>query len=329
MVSWESDISCLHLQGTASKKFSGISWFASHGGPKYSMVRRLGKALERPPTGSSRPLQRMLDTWVRAIVLGALQGVTEFLPISSSAHLLILPWFFGWEPGGLTFDIFLHGGTLLALLVYFRGPLAALSSAILFPASRPSPWDHLLLPLLTGTLPIIVFGVLFLVLDIGQFRTPQVTAFNLALFGILLWIADRVGTKTGPIWSLSPTQGFLIGVAQALALMPGVSRSGVTITVALLLGLSRPEAARFSFLLGIPAITLATGGKVLGVLANGTGQIPFWNIEYLSGIVAAFVVGLFSIRVLLRLLETRTMTGFVAYRLLLSAVLMAWLWTQS
>jgi len=271
----------------------------------------------------------MLDTWVRAVVLGTLQGLTEFLPISSSAHLLILPWLLGWEPGGLTFDIFLHGGTLLALLVYFRGALGALGRAILFPAARRGRWGHLLLPLLAGTLPILVLGLLFIVLDIGRFRTPQISAFNLALFGILLWVADRVGTKKSSIWSLSATQGFLIGVAQALALMPGVSRSGVTITAALLLGLSRPEAARFSFLLGIPAITIATGGNLLELLASGTGLTSFWNIEYLLGILAAFVVGLLSIRFLLRLLETRTVTGFVAYRLLLSAVLMAWLVSQS
>ncbi len=271
----------------------------------------------------------MIETWVRAVVFGTVQGVTEFLPVSSSAHLLILPWLLGWEPGGLTFDVFLHGGSLLALLVYFRRTLVGLGRGILLPSARGGEEHRLLLPLLVGTLPILVLGLLSTVVDIERFRTPEVTAFNLAFFAILLWAADRPGKERTPIWSLTAAQGFLIGVAQALALMPGVSRSGVTITAALVLGLARPEAARFSFLLGIPAIAMATGGKLFELLGAGAGLTLSWNVEFLPGIAAAFVSGLLSIRFLLRLLETRTVVGFVAYRLFLSVVLTVWLLNRS
>ena len=265
------------------------------------------------------------ESWIRAIILGTLQGFTEFLPVSSSAHLLVLPWLAGWAPGGLTFDTLLHGGTLLALVLYFRQPLAGLIQGVVSPGSTSGEWDHLLLPLVTGTAPILVMGVALTFLDIERLRTPELTCFNLAFFGLLLWLADGVESKQTGLWSLSAGQGFWIGMAQALALMPGVSRSGVTITAALLLGLRRPEAARFAFLLGIPSISMALGAKIIQLSASSELLAASLSGENLVGVLAAFLSGLFSIRFLLRFLERHTLKPFVFYRLLLSLVLLGWL----
>ncbi len=265
------------------------------------------------------------ESWIRAIILGALQGFTEFLPVSSSAHLLALPWLLGWGPGGITFDILLHGGTLLALVLYFREPLARLVQGVVSPASCGGEWDRLLLPLVTGTVPILVAGIALTVLDIERLRTPGLTCFNLAFFGLLLWLADSVESKQTGLWSLSARQGFWIGLAQALSLMPGVSRSGVTMTAALLLGLGRPEAARFAFLLGIPAIAMAIGARVLELSASPDLLAASLSGENVVGVLAAFLSGLFSIRFLLRFLESHTMKPFVFYRLVLSLLILGWL----
>ena len=270
----------------------------------------------------------MLESWIRALILGTLQGFTEFLPISSSAHLLALPWLLGWEPGGLTFDILLHGGTLLALILYFREPLVRLIQGFVSPASAAAEWGRLLLPLFTGTLPILAAGVALIFLNVERLRTPGPTCFNLAFFGLLLWLADGIENKQTDLRSLTALQGFWIGLAQVLALMPGVSRSGVTMTAALLLGLGRPEAARFAFLLGIPAISMAIGANVLELWASGDLPAAALGGECLVGVLAAFLSGLFSIRFLLRFLETRTMKPFVFYRLALSLVLLVWLLSQ-
>ncbi len=268
------------------------------------------------------------ESWIRAVILGALQGFTEFLPVSSSAHLLVLPWLAGWEPGGLTFDLFLHGGTLLALILYFRLPLARFARGVLFPASASEKWDRLLLPLITGTLPILVVGSALTLFDVERLRTPGVTCFNLAFFALLLWRADGSReTQTG-LRSLTALQGFWIGLAQALALMPGVSRSGVTITAGLLLGLGRPQAARFAFLLGIPAISMAIGAKFLELSVSPALAPPWVSIEYLAGVLAAFLSGLLSIYFLLRFLDNHTVRPFVFYRLALSLVLLGWLLIQ-
>ncbi len=265
------------------------------------------------------------ESWIRAIILGTLQGFTEFLPVSSSAHLLALPWLLGWVPRGLTFDILLHGGTLLALILYFREPLARLIQGVVSPAAAAGEWDRLLLPLVTGTLPILVAGVALTFLDNERLRTPGLTCFNLTFFGLLLWLADSVKSKQTGLWSLTAQRGFWIGLAQALALMPGVSRSGVAMTAALLLGLGRPEAARFAFLLGIPAISMAIGAKVLELSASPDLLAASLSGENLAGLLAAFLSGLFSIRFLLRFLESHTVKPFVFYRLVLSLVLLGWM----
>ena len=268
------------------------------------------------------------ESWIRAIILGTLQGLTEFLPISSSAHLLALPWLAGWEPGGLTFDTLLHGGTLIALILYFREPLVRLIQGFLSPASATGEWGRLGLPLLTGTLPILVAGATLTFLDVERFRAPGLTCFNLAFFGLLLWRADGTQNKRTGLRSLTALQGFWIGLAQALALMPGVSRSGVTMTAALLLGLGRPQAARFAFLLGIPAISMAIGAKLLELSVSPAQPSAWVSGEFVLGVLAAFLSGLLSIRFLLRFLENHTVKPLVVYRLVLSLVLLGWLLGQ-
>ena len=267
----------------------------------------------------------MINEWIRSIILGSIQGITEFLPISSSAHLLILPWLLDWEPAGLTFDVFLHGGSLIALLVYFRDPLLDIGKGIFFSSARPKNWYRLLQLLFVGTIPLVLMGLCLMFMNIEQLRTPYVTVFNLIFFGAILWLADRIGNKKLSIESISLGHGFLIGFAQSLALMPGVSRSGVTLTAALFMGLSRHEAANFSFILGIPAICLAISHNLLNVIiADNFCQI-FWGSNYLIGILASFVSSILSIRFLMWILGTHSINWFVIYRLFLSIIVITWI----
>ena len=264
----------------------------------------------------------MINEWLRAIILGSIQGITEFLPISSSAHLLILPWLLDWEPTGLTFDVLLHGGSLIALIVYFRDPLLAIGKGIFFSSSRTKNWYRLLQLLIIGTIPLVLMGLLLMLINIEQLRTPYVTVFNLMFFGVMLWLADKIGNKKRTIESISLGHGLLIGFAQSLALMPGVSRSGVTLTATLLMGLSRHEAANFSFLLGIPAICLAISHNLLNVfLAENLFQIV-WESNYLIGILASFITSILSIHFLIWILGTRSINWFVIYRIFLSLIVM-------
>jgi undecaprenyl-diphosphatase len=193
---------------------------------------------------------------MQAFFLGILQGITEFLPISSSAHLILLPWLVGWEAMGLTFDVVVHGGTLLALVIYFRQQWKEIGKQclrVLMRRSAPS-GSGLLGALVVGTLPAIAVGGLFEGVIETHLRAPGVTVLTLSLFGLLLGWADHQGSQLRSLESIRLRDGLLVGLAQAFALIPGVSRSGVTITATLMLGLNRADAARFSFLLGTPVI---------------------------------------------------------------------------
>ena len=256
---------------------------------------------------------------LQALVLGVLQGATEFLPVSSSAHLLLVPWLLGWLPMGLTFDVLLHGGTLLALLVYFRDDWKQMRLRdILRREPGASRQNRLGMTLLIGTLPAALAGSFFENLVEEVLRSPTVTVLTLSCFGLLLWWADRTGARTRQVTDLSPPEGLIVGTAQALALVPGVSRSGVTMTAALLLGLSRAEAARFSFLLGTPIIALATLSRIQVLWTSG-GLDLVSLLPFLVGIIFSFVSGFLCIEYLLRFLRSRSYFPFVAYRLLLAA----------
>jgi undecaprenyl-diphosphatase len=248
-----------------------------------------------------------------AVTLGLVQGLGEFLPISSSAHLILTPWFLGWPDPGLTFDVALHVGTLVAVAVYFWRDWIALLSA----APRPrTPDGRLFWLLILGAIPGGIVGILLDNLAESALRSPLLIAGTLTLMGLVLLAADRWGRRDRALHDIGPADAMLIGVAQALAIVPGVSRSGITIAMARARGIERADAARFSFLLGSPIILGAALFK-LRHLADTPGVIsgPFF-----AGIATAAVVGALSIGVLLRYLRHAGLGIFVIYRLLLAGL---------
>ncbi len=249
---------------------------------------------------------------LKAVVMGIVQGLTEFFPVSSTAHLILFPWFFGWggEVNSLTFDVALHGGTLMALLVFFYRDWMNLLLR-----------DRmLLLYLLLATIPAGLAGVLLKDYVESTLRSPLVIVCTLVGVGILMLLAEgHARARRGkPMSSLSLADSLFIGLAQAVALIPGVSRSGMTITAGLYRDVTRESAARFSFLLSAPVIGgafLMEGRKLLSASeSNGTGL-------FIVGFVVAFVSGLLAIKFLLSFLKRFPLNAFVYYRFLLAAVI--------
>lgn len=265
-----------------------------------------------------------MNEMVQAAILGILQGLTEFLPISSSAHLILLPWFLGWEPMGILFDVVIHGGTLLAVLIYFRKDWYEFTTKLIKRLRSPLTWSsetRMVDAILIGTLPAIAVALLFRNVIEEIARTPMVTVVTLSLFGLLLWGADRRGKMKRSVRDITLMDGLLIGIAQSLALVPGVSRSGATITMALLLGLTRPEAARFSFLLAGPIIAMGAADGVLEMV-TGTGENPLSAGVIVTGVFTSFLVGFFCIAFFLKFLQSRSYLPFVVYRVLLAGVIL-------
>ena len=231
------------------------------------------------------------------LALGVVQGLTEFLPVSSSAHLILARAFFGFDGDkfGLAFDVACHVGTLIAVLIYFRRDVARMLAALprLFDASDPE--ARLIWLIVVGTIPAIVAGLLFKNQIEDHLRTPPVAAIALALGAVLFFVAERTGSKTRAERTLTMAEAFLIGCAQAVALVPGVSRSGATITVALLIGLRRAEAARFIFLLAIPAILGAAASEAPKLLKAGLGDTASL---FLIGVVSSAIVGYAAVKLL-------------------------------
>lgn len=267
----------------------------------------------------------------QAVLLGTLQGATEFLPISSSAHLIIVPWLLGWKPmhNQLAFDVALHFGTLLAVLVYFFFDWLLIVASYIGDL-RQRRWlggarGSLLLKVIVATVPGAVAGKLLEDPVEGFFYAHHehiwMVAATLALFGVLLVVAERVGKQARGETELSFLDAFLIGTAQAFAVIPGVSRSGVTILAGLLLGLRRPAAARFSFLLATPIIFGAVVLKIKDIQPADLGAPLF------AGVASAAIVGLIAIRFLLRYVETRRYDLFAIYRWILAGVVVGvWYW---
>jgi len=257
-----------------------------------------------------------LDQILQATILGIIQGFTELLPISSSAHLILLPWILDWEHLGIAFDVVLHGGTMLAILVFFHKEWKELASIFLrrLRGLTRSSDGQVDLAILAGTLPAICVALIFRSMVENYARQPVVIVLTLTVFGLLLAWADRRGKGNRSPSTLGPKLGLLIGMAQAIALIPGVSRSGVTITAALLLGFSRTDSARFSFLLSGPIVAIATL-KGIYELANtdAPGSVLGWSL--IVGIATSFVTGLLCIKYFLRFLRTKTLIPFVIYRL--------------
>lgn len=257
---------------------------------------------------------------LQAIVLGIIQGVTEFLPISSTAHLRIVPAFAGWEDPGAAFTAVTQLGTLAAVLLYFRKDLWRIANAWTRsihsnPELKGTLDARLGWYILLGTIPISVFGLAFSDQIESGARDLYVIGTTLIVLGLLLLAAERTSKRDRPIESLTARDGAIIGIAQACALVPGVSRSGATLTAGLFLGLERAAAARYSFLLSVPAVVLAGLFELKDIGGEGGAGVAPTAIATLL----AFVAGYASIAFLLKFLASNTVTPFVIYRVLLGA----------
>ncbi|MFA7664711.1 MAG: undecaprenyl-diphosphate phosphatase [Burkholderiaceae bacterium] len=257
----------------------------------------------------------------QVLSLAILQGLTEFLPISSSAHLILVPQLEGWSDQGLAFDVAVHVGTLVAVIGYFRRELAAMTRAWLRSVRRFElcSESRLAWAVLLATVPVGIAGLLFKG-EVGTLlRDPVVIAVTTILFGLLLWWADAVGRRSRDEHAIGWREIAVIGLAQALALVPGTSRSGVTMTAGLMMGLTRSAAARFSFLLSIPVIVLA--GALQIVELAGSGEPVHWAPLALGALTAGLIAYL-CIDLFLKLLERIGVVPFVIYRLLLGCALL-------
>jgi len=260
-----------------------------------------------------------VDT-LQIIVLALVQGLTEFLPISSSAHLILVPTITGWDDQGLAFDVAVHVGTLTAVALYFRKEIGVMFLAWLASLKgKHSEDSRLAWGVLIGTIPVGIVGLLFKGYIGDNLRTELVIAASTIIFGLLLWYADWSGKRNRDEHTLSWKDIIIIGCAQAIALIPGTSRSGITITAGLMLGLTAQASARFSFLLSIPVIVLAGGVETLDYLeVANAGDMK--DLIY-GALISAFSAYL-CIHFFLMLLERIGMTPFVIYRLLLGTVLL-------
>ena len=261
-------------------------------------------------------------TWFEAIILALVQGLTEFLPISSSAHLILPSQVLGWNEQGLAFDVAVHVGTLLAIVIYFRREVFDLSQAWLNSVTgrEQSQNGHLAWLIILSTIPAGLAGGLFNDYIGEHLRSTAVIATTTIIFGLVLLLADRKGSRSLSIASMNVKSALIIGVSQALALIPGTSRSGITMTAALLLGYSRDAAARYSFLLSIPLI--AAAGLLKAKALSSTVSEEDWYLVML-GTGVAFVSAYACIHWFLVLLDKIGFTPFVIYRLLLGTVLVA------
>ena len=258
---------------------------------------------------------------VQAVVLALVQGLSEFLPISSSGHLVLVPHFLGWTDQGLAFDVAVHVGTLFAVVWYFRRELAAMAAAWFrsLTGGAMTPDARLAWCVVIGTVPVGLGGLAFGDLIEAKLRNPLAVATTLATFGALMWLADRYGRRVRDEHSVVWRDVLLIGCAQALALMPGTSRSGITMTMARALGLTRQAAARFSFLLAVPGIAMAGGYEFLK-LATADGPAIDWGVIAL-GVAVAAAVGYACIAWLLRVINRIGLAPFAIYRFLVAGLL--------
>lgn len=267
-----------------------------------------------------------MDLLLQALVMGIVQGLTEFLPVSSSGHLIVVPELLGWDDRFITslaFSVMLHLGTLVALLTYFRAEWLRLVPAGLAAIRDRSlagdPDRRLAWLIAVATVPALVAGFLLNDLIEGAFRQAGLVALMLVVGGAILWLAERSGSRSRPIEGLTFPLAVGIGAAQSLALVPGISRSGISISAGLFAGLDRESAARFSFLMATPITALAGAYEARKLLAGETGlNVPVDAL--LVGMIAALVSGILAIHFLLRFLRRYPTYVFVAYRIVLAAI---------
>ncbi|MDO9309480.1 MAG: undecaprenyl-diphosphatase UppP [Deltaproteobacteria bacterium] len=255
---------------------------------------------------------------LHALILGALQGFTEVLPISSSAHLILVPWLMQWPESGLTFDVALHLGTFIALTVYFRRDIIEMifnTFDAISSRSLDTPAKRLPFLIVAATVPAAVVGKLFEDQVEAVFRSNQLLIVSfMIVFGLLLGLVDMLGRKRRVLEEINTGNALLIGLMQCLALIPGVSRSGITITAGLMLGFSRETAARFSFLISLPIVAGAALLKTVEIYKHG---IPSGEgAPMLIGIAASAVTGYISVAFLLRFVQKQSLAPFVWYRVI-------------
>ena len=273
-----------------------------------------------------------MDTLAQAVIMGIVQGLTEFLPVSSSGHLIIVPYLAGWDDPFITslaFSVMLHIGTLVALLVYFRSDwlrLIPAGLATIRDRSFDSDSDRRLAWLIAvATVPALIVGVALNDIVEQRFREVGLVALMLVVGGAILWLAERRGSRRLLPMDLTFPKALAIGGAQALALVPGISRSGISISAGLFAGLDRESAARFSFLMATP-ITAAAAAYEVYKIASGDAGVVVEVGPMAAGMVAALVSGFIAIAGLLRFLRSRSTDVFIAYRIVLAAVvLVTWL----
>ncbi len=262
-------------------------------------------------------------SWLEALVLGLIQGLTEFLPISSSAHLRVSAAFAGWDDPGAAFTAVTQIGTETAIVLYFRKKIGRILVAWFRSLRRPSTWrddpdSRMGWLVIIGTLPIAILGILFQDQISHAFRDLRLIAFTLIFFGILLGIADLVGYRFRDLDHLTVRHGIWFGLAQALALIPGVSRSGGTITAGRLLGYKREEAAEYAFLLAVPAVFASGFYKLADI--GGADAPPLGPT--IAATIVAFAVGYVVIAWLMAFIKKRSFMPFVVYRLALGVLLL-------
>lgn len=260
----------------------------------------------------------IINFMFQALIMGIVQGLTEFLPVSSTAHLVVLPWLMGWDDSllnSLSFDVALHAGTFLSVMACFYGDIISM-----FREKKKRP---MLKFILVGTIPAGLAGVFLHDYISGALRSPMVIASMLVVFGIVMYVADKRGSRRRKLGSMKVSEALFVGIAQALALVPGVSRSGITISAALEKGFKRDEAARFSFLLSLPVIAGAVVLEAPKVLEAG---LDASLAVMAAGFISAFITGVLAIRFMLSFLSRRGLGVFVVYRFVIAGVIVGWLW---
>lgn len=260
--------------------------------------------------------------WYHVVLLAVIQGLTEFLPISSSAHLILPAQLLGWQDQGLAFDVAVHFGTLIAVVGYFRQDLMRIGKEWLgsLVGGQPTASSRLGWWVIIATLPAVIVGFLLEDYISLYLRSIEVIAFTTIGFGVLLWLADRYASKRLELQQLTLSKVLFIGCAQALALVPGTSRSGITMTAARFLGFNRECAARFSFLLSVPIIIAAAGLKTLELVMNEQAVVD-WNAMF-WGVLLSAISAYLCITLFLKWLDRMGFLPFMIYRLVLGAFLL-------
>lgn len=258
----------------------------------------------------------------QSIILGMVQGLGEFLPISSSGHLVFVPWLFGWEDKGLGFSVALHMGTLLSVLVYFKNDIWLLAKGFwhsLFKVSRDfenNIYQKLSWLIIAASIPGAIVGMFLEKQAEKGFRNPLLVALTLSVFGLVIFVVDRLGKKEKNLNKITLKDSLFVGLSQALAIIPGVSRSGSTMAMGLFLGFKRADAARFSFLMSIPII-FGAGLVKVNEFKNGAATIEFW-----AGLLSSAVFGFLAIKFLLKYLSNNDFKVFTWYRLIVAAIVL-------